>query len=286
MQTRKTFFKGTNIEPYWDLIRRIIHESDIVLEILDARLVELSRNEEVERLIEEEGRPIIFVVNKSDLVSKDSIKQQIKELEKKGEVVFISTKKRGSTKILLYTIKKVFKKYGKREIFEDEEKKFRIARADIVVGVLGYPNVGKSSVINRLSYSKKVKVGKKAGTTHGIHWINATKGIKLIDSPGVIPLGPEDEVRYGLIGAKDEKLKRQDVVGDAIIRLFMKNNYRAFEKFYNINIDDEEMKNDDSYSIVLKVAESKRFLIKHGELDENRAYQTIVRDWQEGSLRL
>ena len=61
-------------------------ESDIVLEILDARLVELSRNEEVERLIEEEGRPVIYVVNKSDLVNKDSIRRQIKELEKKGEV--------------------------------------------------------------------------------------------------------------------------------------------------------------------------------------------------------
>lgn len=55
------------MEPYWDLIKRIINESDIVLEILDARLVELSRNEEVEKLIEEVGRPVIFVVNKRDL---------------------------------------------------------------------------------------------------------------------------------------------------------------------------------------------------------------------------
>ena len=57
------------MEPYWDLIRRIITESDLVLEILDARLVELSRNERVEELIEEVGKPVIFVVNKSDLVS-------------------------------------------------------------------------------------------------------------------------------------------------------------------------------------------------------------------------
>ena len=62
------------MEPYWDLIRRIITESDLVLEILDARLVELSRNEKVEELIEEVGKPVIFVVNKSDLVSRESLK--------------------------------------------------------------------------------------------------------------------------------------------------------------------------------------------------------------------
>jgi ribosome biogenesis GTPase A len=279
--------KSTNIEPYWELIKRIIHESDIVLEILDARLVELSRNEEVERLIEEENRPVIYVVNKSDLVSKESIKKQIKKLREKSEVVFISTKKRGSIKILLYTIKKVFKKYGKREAYSDEKLKFREARANIVVGVLGYPNVGKSSIINRLSYSKKVKVSKKAGTTHGIHWISATKDIKLIDSPGVIPLGKEDEIRYGLIGAKDnERLRHPDVVGDAIIKLFMKNNYRAFEKFYEIIISDDELKEDDSYSVALKLAGKKRFLLKGNELDENKTYQMIIRDWQEGRLRL
>jgi ribosome biogenesis GTPase A len=283
---REIFYKGTNIEPYWELIKRIIHESDIVLEILDARLVELSRNEEVERLINEEARPVIYVVNKSDLVSKESIKSQIQDLEKKGVVVFISTKQKGSTKILLYTIKKVFKKYGKREFDPDEKLKHREARADIVVGVLGYPNVGKSSVINRLSYSRKVKVSKKAGTTHGIHWINATKGIKLIDSPGVIPLGGDDDIRYGLIGAKDnERLKNPDVVGDAIIKLFMKNNPKSFEKFYDISIM-EDVSNNDSYAIVLKVAERKRFLMKKAELDENKACQMIIRDWQEGRLRL
>ena len=69
-------FKGkpkSHHEPYWDLIKRIITESDLVLEVLDSRLVELSRNEQVEELIEQVGRPVIFVVNKCDLVDKDQI---------------------------------------------------------------------------------------------------------------------------------------------------------------------------------------------------------------------
>src|SRR3989344_9578483 len=104
------------MEPYWDLIKRIIIESDLVLEVIDARLVELSRNEEVETLVKELNKPVIYVVNKSDLVSKNVLKNHIKKLRKNGEVVFMSTKNRRDINILLSAIKKVFKKHGKREI--------------------------------------------------------------------------------------------------------------------------------------------------------------------------
>ena len=100
------------MEAYWNLIGRIIKESDLVLEVLDARLVELSRNDEVERMVEEIGRPMLFVVNKSDLVSKKSLDEQVVELKKKGDVVFVNAKKPKDVKVLLYAIKKVFKKYN------------------------------------------------------------------------------------------------------------------------------------------------------------------------------
>jgi len=280
--------QGLGREPHWDLVKRIITESDLVLEVLDSRLVELSRNEEVERLIENIGRPMIFVINKSDLVPIEKIKEQADKLREKGEVVFISTKKKGSGKILLYMIKKVFKKYGKRE-FEvrdkfDKKPQYREARADIVVGVLGYPNVGKSSIINILAHKKKAKVSKKSGTTHGIHWISINPEIKLIDSPGVIPLQKEDEIRYGLIGAKDtEALKNPEIVAYAIIKLFLEKNQKAFEEFYKIDMTAMTGSVED---IINKIAEKKSYLLKGGIFDENRAIMVIVRDWQQGKLRL
>lgn len=281
--------KNTNMEPYWDLIKRIITESDIVLEIIDARLVELSRNEEVEKLIEEVGRPVIYVVNKSDLVNKDKLREQIKPLEDEGKnIVFVSIRNKMSYKILLYNIRKLFSECGKREMterhFGDPKQRFREAKADIVVGVLGYPNVGKSSIINGLAHKKKVKVSKKAGTTHGIHWIKLDDEIKLIDSPGVIPLAREDEVRYGLIGAMDsERLKHPEVVANAVIKLFMENNPRAFERHFDISIDEGE---NDFYSIVDKIGNRRRYLLKGNRIDENRVCQDIIRDWQQGRLRL
>lgn len=279
---------NTNMEPYWDLIKRIIQESDIVLEILDARLVELSRNEEVEKLVSEVGRPIIFVVNKTDLADKNKVKEQIQPLMEKGEVVYISAKDKSSFKILLYAIKKVFKEHGKRKIPErnkfSAKLKHREAKADIVVGVLGYPNVGKSSIINLLCHRKKAPVSRKPGTTHGIHWIRATPEIKLIDSPGVIPLSHEDEIRYGLIGARgEETLRHPDIVAYAVIKLFLEKNKNKLEKFYDIKIEDE---NEDAYDVILQIARRRNFLIKGGQLDENRTCSLILRDWQDGRLRL
>ncbi len=271
------------MEPYWDLIKRIIIESDLVLEILDARLIELSRNSEVERLVSEVGRPIMFVVNKMDLVSKETMRKEIDKLRKEGDVVFLSSKRRSSDRILYAAIKKAFKKYGKRvKEYTEESPQYREAIGNIVVAIVGYPNVGKSSIINLLSHKKKVKVSKKSGTTHGVHWIRASEDIKLIDSPGVIPLEKDDDVRYGLIGARDsEAIKNPELVAYSLIKFFIKKNKKAFENFYKMEITKEDP------DVVLKnLAEKKSYFLKGGILDENRACSTLIRDWQQGRLRL
>jgi ribosome biogenesis GTPase A len=291
MKGMKLGFKGTNIEPYWDQIKRIIHESDLVLEVLDARLIELSRNEDVERLIKEENRPFIFVLNKTDLANKEDMTKSVEELKKIAPVVYVSSNDKKSIKILLFNIKKLFKQYGKRaptiKKKYDPVPKYREAKAEIVVGILGYPNVGKSSIINSLCHKKKVKVSKKAGTTHGIHWINLDDSIKLLDSPGVIPLKKDDEIRYGLIGAKDyERLKDPDIVADAIIKYAVKKNKHNFMKYYDLELVDIDINDPNTYEIILKIAEKKHYLLKGNVPDENRAITEIIRDWQQGRLRL
>jgi ribosome biogenesis GTPase A len=283
------------MEAYWDLIKRIIKESDIVIEVLDARLIEMSRNKEVEKLVKDINRPLLFVINKFDLVDdKKDFERGIKYLKEEGEVVFVSAKKPKDVKIILYAIKKIFGKYGKREkedrIFGSPKNKTREAKGDIVVGILGYPNVGKSSIINAIAHKKKVKVSKKAGTTHGIHWIKATNKIKIIDSPGVIPLKEEvkffkdsqldNEIKYGLIGAKTDKIKNPEIVAHSVIKLFYKNNPKNFEDFYNISIS------EDVDGVVEQIGKRKNYLIKNGVIDEYRTCLDIVRNWQNGKLKL
>ncbi len=272
------------MEPYWNVVERIIKESDIVLEILDARLISLTRNAEVERLIKEVKRPLIFVINKSDLVSSEFLEEEIMKLKQEepdAEIVFLSTKQKGGIKILIQAIKKVFHKYGKHEkIIYTTKEKPREPIGHIIVGVLGYPNVGKSSIINRLCYKKKVKVSRKPGTTHGQHWINAGSGIRLIDSPGVIPLEREDEAKRTIICAKSvDRVSNPGIVAEMIINMFKKNK-NSFENFYKIKMQ------DDNYETILELARKRGFLLKHAVPDEDRASKLIIKDWQDGMLRL
>lgn len=272
------------MESYWGLIERIVRESDLVLEILDARMIELSRNEGIEKLVEEIGRPILFVVNKSDLVNKNNLKRQVKELKKIGDVVFVSAKKPSDVKVLIYAIKKTFKIYGKRapttRKVGDPKIKTREAKGEIVVGILGYPNVGKSSIINALAHKKKAKVSKRAGTTHGIHWIKINNEIKVIDSPGVIPLRTDDEIRYVLIGARTDKIKDVESAAYAFVKLFFEKNPDSFNKLYDISI------NDNVEEVIEQVGRRRNYLTKGGLIDENKVCSKIVKDWQDGKLAL
>lgn len=273
--------------PYWDKIRQIIAESDVVLEIVDARLVESSRNEELEKIIKQSGRPSILVLNKSDLVSKRQIELSVDELRRQGkiDVVFVSNRNKKTVKNLLGKIKRVFDKYGKRKKIEYEKKKssHREAKADIVIGVVGYPNVGKSSVINALSFKKKAKVTSKAGTTHGAHWIAATDQIKFIDSPGVIPMKYMDRTKLDMIGARGvEKIKDKEVVAAKIIDMFLEKDKKIFEKKYNFKI--KEGRN--SYEILEDLGFAKGHLKKGGVVDDTRVSIMVIKDWQQGKLKL
>jgi len=114
---------------FWRLVKKVIRDADIIMLVLDARFPELTRNEEIEEKVEEQDKQLLYVLNKCDLVSEEKIEELSKRYRPS---VFVSTKsKLGST--VLY--KKIMK------ISQGE---------DCVVGVVGYPNVGKSSVINML----------------------------------------------------------------------------------------------------------------------------------------
>jgi ribosome biogenesis GTPase A len=285
------------MEPYWDLVKQIIRESDIVLEILDARAVALSRNEQLEKLLKEEGRPRIFVINKADLATRGELEIAADVLMKgrdisKEYVVYFSNKNRAAARNLLGRIRQIFSKHGKRPDFEEVikpliKKPYREAKGDIVVGVVGYPNVGKSCVINALSFKKKAKVSSTAGTTHGIHWISAGNSeIKLIDTPGVIPLTHMEEANLGFIAAKNpERLKEPEITAAKVIEHFQKEKKLAnIEKLYNFKVDEENLANP--YAILEQLSLAKKHLKKGGTADEKRTAIMLVKDWQIGKLKL
>jgi ribosome biogenesis GTPase A len=257
-----------SMKKFWQIVRDVIKESDVVLNVIDARMPEMTRNRKLETMIKKYRKPFIFVANKSDLVNKYMIKLHKNELEEIAPCIFVSTRERKGITPL------------RKKIYEIAKKRSR--DSEISVGVIGYPNTGKSSVINALAGKSKAGTSSKSGWTRGVQWINAGGGMRLLDTPGVIPIYEDDEVRQGLIAVVNpSKLKYPEDVAAKIIEIFLEKNRKALENFYNIKAG-----NKDPFEIIKSIAQSRNMLKKGGVIDFERAYVTIIHDWQKGKLLL
>ncbi|MFH1289912.1 MAG: GTPase [Nanoarchaeota archaeon] len=245
---------------HWPTAMRAIKDADVVIFILDARMPDLSRNRDLEQKLRNSKKEIFIVFNKIDLISKEALNKL--KAQHKG-AFFTSEKTKDVNKL--------------RMALQIKAKKLNLK---LEVGIVGYPNVGKSAVTNALSRSAKTKVSSKAGTTTGAQWASSTN-FKIIDSPGVIPF-EDDEVKLGILGAKNpEKLKDPEAVATKIIEIFTNSSPKKLEEFYNFKIEDY-----DSYEILLRIGRTKGLLKKGNMVEENRTSQMIIRDWQTGKLRI
>jgi len=253
---------------FWRIVDRVIYESDILLEVIDARMPNLTRNKKVENKIRRKRKFLIIVINKSDLITRKMRMKFLREFESE-EVIFVSCKDR----IGISTLKEMIFELAKKRRHWNCTK----------VGVIGYPNTGKSSVINVLVGFKEVaKTSPVAGLTRGVQWIKGKGNIMFLDTPGVIPLDEKDETEQALMSVIDpNKLVNPDLAAMRIIQLFLDNNKKGLEKFYDVKIE-----TDDTFEILLEIGKRKNFLRKGGNVDEVRTALTIIRDWQSGNLLL
>ncbi len=252
---------------FWRIVDEVIDVSDVLLEVVDARMPNLTRNKKVENKIQRKRKSFILVLNKADLITKEMKKKFLKKFKSKL-VVFLSCKDRKGVREL-------------REMISDLARKKQY-HDDIGIGVVGYPNTGKSSVINILTGRSAAKISPIAGLTRGVQWIRGKGKFMFLDTPGVIPLYEKDEIDQALMSIIDpNKLVNPDLAAMRIIQLFLENNKRSLEKFYDVKIE-----TDDAFEILLEIGKRKNFLWKDGKVDEVRTALTIIRDWQRGNLLL
>lgn len=252
-------------EKYPELLKKIIDESDIILEVLDARFPEETRNYEVENEIRKKNKVIIYVINKSDLIKNEA--QFNKNLYPK---ILVSCKNK--------------KKIGKlRNLIKQITKKMRNEKGKTVAGVIGYPNTGKSSLINSLIGKSSAGTGAEAGFTKGLQKIKLSKEIILLDSPGVIPqkeYSPHQKEKiskHAKIGGRSfSQVKEPDIIVASLMREYP----QTLEKFYDIDAE------GDSEIFIERLGRKKGFLKKGGLVDEDRTARAILKDWQEGRIRV
>jgi hypothetical protein len=253
------------------LAEKIIQMSDIILEILDARFIKETRNPELEEQIKKQKKRIIYVFNKADLINiKKTNKEEIDSLNPK---VFVSCSSRKGIKELRNKIKITS--------YRIENRADKILNK-ITVGVIGYPNTGKSSVINLLSGKSSAGVGADAGFTRSIQKIKLTSEIVLIDSPGVIP-AREYSSSDALAKSRNTKVGARSYsqvkYPETVVADLMKEFPSLLENFYKIS------SGGDSEILMEKLGRKKGFLNKGNKVDEDKTARLILKDWQEGKIR-
>ncbi len=265
---------------YPEVAKNIVNTSDIILEVLDARFVEETRNKELEKEIEKQGKKIIYVLNKVDLIKVSKLN------EIKGTVypyALVSCVKRKGIKDLRDLIKRIAKNIEKREKREILKDRVVVGKGEKVkVGVIGYPNTGKSSLLNILSGKSAAGVGAEAGFTRNVQKVRLSEDIVLVDSPGVIP-----ENQYSMVDK--EKIAHHTLAGgkswtqvkdpEMVVHGLMTKYSDVLNEFYDCDCEDSE-------ELIEFVGREKGFLKKGGEVNEDQAARDILKDWQEGKIKV
>lgn len=249
---------------------------DAVVEIIDARIPNSSKNPDLQTLIE--GKPRVVILNKCDTADESSVQKWISWYNKQG-ITAIATDCRSGRGVNKFVpaVKSVLK-----DMLAKYEAKGMTGRV-IHVMVVGIPNVGKSSFINRLAKQKKAKVEDRPGVTLNKQWVKIADDVELLDMPGVLWPKFEDKTvgeRLAFTGAvKDDVV---DVEALASRLLYVLNGmYRdTLASRYKIQTEDEE----DGYEILKKVGKSRGMLISGGEINTERAAITVLDEFRSGKL--
>ena len=247
---------------------------DIMIELVDARIPQSSRNPDIDQLAAEKYR--LILLNKSDMADDQTTAEWEKYFKSKGFFVAKTNSRSGkgvkaTQNIILEACKEKLERDRKRGI------KNRPIRAMIA----GIPNVGKSTFINSLVGRACTKTGNKPGVTKGKQWIKLNKNIELLDTPGILWPKFEDQtvgLKLALIGSIRDEILNQDEMAIELIE-YLKNHYPGIlEKRYQV----EEAK--DRVEILNQIAENRNCRMKGNELDYEKAARILLEEFRNGKL--
>jgi ribosome biogenesis GTPase A len=260
--------------------RRLIKENlqlvDAVTEIRDARLPESSKNPELDTLIN--NKPRIILLNKVDYADEEATSEWIKYYKKKGiSALAVDCKTGKGLNAYLPLVRRVLSDTLKRN-----EQKGMSGKA-LRLMVVGIPNVGKSSFINRMAKNGKAKVADRPGVTKQNQWFVIGSGIELLDTPGVLWPKFEDKSvgdKLAFTGAVKSEVLENETMALRLIDYMKKNYADRLCTRYKL----EDISGLQSWEILEMIGKKRGMLISGGETDTQRTAVTLLDEFKKGRL--
>ncbi len=260
--------------------RRMIAKSlplvDAVAELLDARLPLSSRNPEFNRLTGK--KPRLVILNKADMADPDITNQWMQFYKKKGYAVITADSKNGKgVKQFAPALRELLKEQLQR--YADKGMKGRPIR----VMILGIPNVGKSSLINRLAGGKRAKAEDRAGVTRTQQWIKTADSVELLDTPGVLWPKLDDQevaVRLAMTGAIRDDILDKEALAARLLKLLHQEYPQAIAERYKIAPEQE----GEGFELLEQMAKNRGMLLSGGVPNTERAAITLLDEFRGTKL--
>ncbi len=254
-----------------ELIAENLKMVDIVIEVIDARIPVSSRNPIIDELVKTKKR--IIILNKSDLSDGKANAQWSDYFKKQGSMVLAMNCMSGGGVNQLYKI---------LNRLQDEKNEGQIRKKPLRMMIVGVPNVGKSSLINRMTGKKSAKTGDRPGVTKGKQWLGLENGMQLLDTPGILwPKFEDPEVGLNLAFCGSIKDEILDVATLALelIKVLQKDYPQLLKDRYKLDEIEE-----DALTNMENIALKRGFILPGKRIDYERCGKTVLDEFRSGKI--
>lgn len=252
-------------------LKELLNLVDVVIEVLDARIPASSVYPEIKKLLGE--KPRLIVLNKSDLSDEEELIRWVKFYQQQTGFPVIASCASKNNDISVIVNKLI--ELAKPKIDKLVQKGLLPRPARVVV--VGMPNVGKSSIINKLIKKGKAKVGAKAGVTRQQQWVRVNPKVDLLDTPGIIPLKQDDQnkaAKLAMVNSVSENAYENEEVAKNLLSILAEKYPQMVRKYYNL---------EDDISVE-SIAKSRNWIVKNAQPDTVRAAVMILTDFRDGRI--